>query len=219
VHKLESRFENLQVGPLITMPRENLSNDLAQGYIQLTYWYSKIFDKGILGLKEVWASFAGVVAMLTDGDPQSHVYCTVALPESKNVRSNLKPTRFVSSKSCLTKTTGFDLKATWDLVRMLTAVLSRDFGIRCSPGINLQREPSTAEHAKDTLSKVILVGASNMRPMAANLSGRGPVVETMSLEGGIPTEHAIKKLRDSLKGVEGVGRHCNSFRSVRQLQF
>jgi hypothetical protein len=76
---------------------------------------------------------------------------------------------------------------------MLAAVLSRDFGITCSPGNSPQRDPKTAEHAKDTLTRLIVVGASNMRRMAANLSGRGLTVESISLEGGIPTDSAIKK--------------------------
>ena len=42
-----------------------------------------------------------------------------------------------------------------------------------------------------------------MHRMAANLSGRGLTVESISLEGGIPTEPAIKKLVEALKGVEG----------------
>jgi len=182
----------MQVRPLITMLRENLTSDLAQNYIQLTYWYSKIFEKGILGIRDVWARFAGVVAQLTDGEPKTQTFCTVALPESKHVKSKLLPSRFVSSKSCLTNHAGFDLKTIWDLVRMLAAVLSRDFGISCSPGNSPQRDPKTAEHAKDTLTRLIVVGASNMRRIAANLSVRGLTVESISLEGGIPTDSSIK---------------------------
>ena len=40
VSELAKKFENVQVGPLTTFPREGLSGDLADSYVQLTYWHS-----------------------------------------------------------------------------------------------------------------------------------------------------------------------------------
>ena len=201
VAKLESKLENIQVGPLITLPRENLTGELGQSYVALTYWYRKMYENKILGLHDVWARFAGYVTQITNGSTTSCTYCTIALPESLSTTANLVPTRFMSSNSRLIETSGFDLKTTKELVRMLLMVLSRDFGIRCSPENSLLREPEAPGHTKEGINSLMLVGASNMRRLATHLSGNGFKTENISMEGGFPTETAVKKLHEDLAGV------------------
>ena len=99
----------MQVGPLITMPRENLTGELAESYVQLTYWYSKVYDKNILGLQEVWGRFAGVVTQTTDGGNPDLRFNVIALPESLKPDAKLVPTRFANTNSRLVGATGFDL--------------------------------------------------------------------------------------------------------------
>jgi len=101
VAKLENKFENIQVGPLLTMPRENLTGDLGQNYVALTYWYRKMYENRILGFHEVWARFAGYVTQMTSGNTPSTTYCTVAMPESLKTNAKLVPTRFLASSSRL----------------------------------------------------------------------------------------------------------------------
>ena len=201
VAKLESKLENIQVGPLITLPRENLTGELGQSYVALTYWYRKMYENKILGLHDVWARFAGYVTQITNGSTTSCTYCTIALPESLSITANLVPTRFMSSNSRLIETSGFDLKTTKELVRMLLMVLSRDFGIRCSPENSLLREPEAPGHTKEGINSLMLVGASNMRRLASHLSGNGFKTENISMEGGFPTETAVKKLKEDLASV------------------
>ena len=75
-------------------------------------------------------------------------YSIIPLPESIDKGSFLAPYRFVKTNSRLVDSTGFDSKTTGELTRLLLAVLSRDFGLTCCPGVNLVREPTMAKQAK-----------------------------------------------------------------------
>ena len=198
VLELAKKFENVQVGPLTTFPREGLSGDLADSYVQLTYWHSKIYENNILGLHELWGRFAGHITQITDGGTPAKHFTTVPLPISITPGAKLAPTRFVNSSSCQVDSTGFDLKAIGELTRMLLATLNRDFGIACIPGGNLVRELQVALHAKGCTGKLILVGASNMRRVTSQLTGLGFTVEYIAIAGGIPSEAALGQLREDL---------------------
>jgi len=180
------------------MPRENLTGELAESYVQITYWFSKVYDKNILGLQEVWGRFAGVVTQTTDGGNPDLRFTVVALPESLKPDARLVPTRFANTSSRLVNATGFDLKTTGELTRMLMTVLNRDFGIACLPGEALVREPKTVELAKGSVTKIILVGASNMKRLSAQLTGMGYVTETITMQGGIPSDVVIEQINSEL---------------------
>ena len=156
VSDLAKKFENIQVGPLTTFPREGLSGDLADSYVQLTYWHSKVYENNILGLHELWGRYAGHITQITDGGSPVKHYSTVPLPSSLAPNAKLAPTCFVNSSSRQVESTGFDLKAIGELTRMLLAILNRDFGIACIPGGNLVREPQVAVHAKGCTGKSYL---------------------------------------------------------------
>ena len=205
VGKLSKKFDGVQIAPLPTFPRERMSGELAESYVHITYWYSKIYENNILGLHGVWGRFAGVITQITDsGIPCKH-HSILPLPTSISADAKLAPAHFVSTNSRLIESTGFNLKATSELTRMLLATLHRDFGIACNPEGNLVREPVVAGHAKGPIGKILLIGASNMRHVSSLLTGMGFTVEMLSLAGGIPSDAAIEQLKKDLleKSVGG----------------
>ena len=116
--------------------------------------------------------------------------------------SVLAPFRFVKSNSRLVDSKGFDSKTTGELTRLLLAVLSRDFGLTCCPGVNLVRAPRMAKQAKGAVKKLILIGASNLKRLAQELTGAGYGVEFISIQGGVPSDTAIAQLKTELLSLK-----------------
>ena len=74
----------------------------------------------------------------------------------------------------------------------LLDALHTDLGINCNPRLTSVREPPAKQGAKEEVTHVILVGASNMKHTAVHLKELGLRVTECQLPGGMPNEKGIE---------------------------
>ena len=84
----------------------------------------------------------------------------------------------------------------------LLDALHTDLGINCNPGLTSEREPPAKQGAKEEITHVILVGASNMKHTAVHLKELGLRITECQLPGGMPNKKEIELVAKFLSEMD-----------------
>ena len=196
--QLGKNLSNVQFCPLIPLLGDNIPGSLGRDLVRITAWLQKMYEGSILGLKEVWAVCAGFVASAVDTGLPSKSYEVIAMPAHLGPSPPLVPFRFVSTSSCHIDNAGFSVKAIEELARTLLVAIQKNFGIATFPEDTLVRDLGPEEGGKGPITNVVLVGASNLGRVATHLEATGLKVVSCPIEGSIPAEATLAKLRNKL---------------------
>ena len=203
--QLGKNLSNVQICPLIPLLGENIPGSLGRDLVRITAWLQKMYEGSILGLKEVWAVCAGFVASAVDTGLPSKTFEVVAMPAFLGPSPPLVPFRFVSTSSCHIDNAGFSVKAIEELARTLLIAIEKSFGIATFPEDTLVRDPRPVEGGKGPITNVILVGASNLGRVATHLEATGLKVVSCPIEGSIPADATLERIKQKLSEVQTDG--------------
>ena len=202
VATLDKTIDGIQVCPLVPILSHDIPGSLATDLIKLAIWYSDVYKGTTLGLIRTWVKLAQQLTTHTSTGSSDTEYHSVALPDSIHPNASLTAHRFLSTSSRRVTTSGFDGKATNELLCTLLTALHTDLGISCSPGPTPVREPQAKQGVKEEVTHVILVGASNMRRCATHLRELGHRVTECQLPGGMPNDSGMEHVEKFLKELD-----------------
>ena len=173
VARLSKSFQNIQVCPLTPIPTTDCPGALAQEITYVACWFARMYGGSTLGLPDCWAKLTRITAALTTTDQVATAYATVALPVSLSPDAALTTIRFRANQIRHVTGTGLDVKATEDLVLALLTALQTTLGVDCTPRDNPVRIPAAEQRKKETIGKLVVIGASNMRRSIPALKALG----------------------------------------------
>jgi len=202
VDKICSSIRNVKTIPLVPILREDGPGSLGKQLIELSTWFSKVYDKNSLGVLPVWKKLVELLGK-TDEDGLdlgfSDIY-TVALPHNLFPGSPLVPFKFKNSSSHTTLR-GMDSEASYELVRTLLDVLQCNFATVANSEELFSAEPAPTPAGGKDFSQIIVCGGSNMSKIVPLLRSKGYEVIDLTESGWTPTEKNIETLRETLSNI------------------
>jgi hypothetical protein len=204
IAKLTNRWPDLRIAPLLPVIREDCPGELARQLGELAAWFLGVYGDSVLCLRSAWNHAITTYNSNSFGSVEYPAPIThrVALPESLSPQSATSVTAFSCMSSSPTILKGVDRKATWELVHVLLDALSTSLHICLLPETHVSRENMSARNEKDTLDRLIVIGASHMKRVVPFLRENGNEVVDLSTPGWIPSPANVAKLLDSVAGTE-----------------
>ena len=200
ITRLGSKFPGIRICPLTPIPNVDCPPSLASDLAMLACWFARMYNSGTLGLLDCWAGLAQRLAALpTTGEVSAPTFRAIAMPSSLSKNAALTTFRFVETSLRRVSNTPLDGKATDELVRALLMVLSSTLMLDCSPGESPVRTLTAKEPAKDTLTTVCVVGASNMRRCIPFYRAMGLEVIDLTSMGWDGSEEVARRVIASLR--------------------
>jgi hypothetical protein len=200
--RLSKTFPNVRICPLIPIPTANCPGALALNITYLACWYARMYTGSTLGLPDCWAKLTRFTAELSAADVEAPTYHTIAMPASLSPDAQLTTYRFRTTHSRHVSTSGLDVKATDELVLALLNALQSQLGIDCSPRDTPVRTTAREGRGKENITKLILIGASNMRRCIPPLRAQGfEVVDLTHIEWK-GSDDSVKKVLEAVEQYE-----------------
>jgi hypothetical protein len=201
VEAISSTIRNVKTIPLVPKLREDGPVSLSKQLIEISTWFSKVYEKNSLGVVRVWKN-----SLKYWGKPMktldlgfSDIY-TVALPCSLIPGSPLVPVKF---KNSLSHTTirGLDSEASYGLARTLLDLLQCDFATDANSDELFSAEPAVQIASGKDFTQIIICGGSNMSKIIPLLTEKGFEVIDLTTPGWTPTEKNIQTMKESLLSI------------------
>jgi hypothetical protein len=126
---------------------------------------------------------------------------TVTLPPSLNFNDAVIPHKFVTKSSRPSALKGVDKGSQVELLSAIASLLNRDFGIPVGVRNDSGNAIKTGS-TKETLRKLILVGASNLHRTANSLKQLGWDVVDLSAPGWVATPANVEEMANKLRQLE-----------------
>jgi hypothetical protein len=194
--KIEQRFKNVNVCPLIPILRETCPGPLARDIEILATWLVNVYPSNIKGLSESWRALVHFVQNAGSGQTvlawEEHV--KIPLPTSLT-SAQLHPWYFCQRSSNPALLQGMDCTVTKELVRILLAALQRDFSIAVGPEVILPRATTAAgDQSKPENRHLVCIGSSIMKQLIPFLQAAGYTITDFSQPGWVATEDNIQAL-------------------------
>jgi hypothetical protein len=193
--KLEQRFKNTNICPLIPVIRENCPGALARDIELLATWLNKVYLNNIKGLVESWNVVVHFVQHAATGQTTLSEHDVIKVPLPANLTSDkLLPCYFRLRSSNPVLLTGMDCTVSVELVRILLVALRRDFSIAVDPEVILPRV-TTALGQNNTQNKhLVCIGSSIMKQIIPFLQAAGYTISDLSQPGWLATDDNIQLL-------------------------
>jgi hypothetical protein len=199
VGKVADRWPSIRLGPLIPIIREEVPGGVTRDLLELVSWFSRMYN-GIQGMADNWNLVANKVVSNSAGVTilEKVEKYTIALPSSLGHLSHMEPCAVYNNISRPSSLAGFDKGQMCEVLASLATVLSRDFRIPISIG-GIPENAVQAKRDKGRITKLILVGASNLRRTAVHLASQGYEIIDMCTPGWMATPGSIEVLVGKLK--------------------
>ena len=209
--RLNGRWQQVKVGPLPPVLREDCDSSVGKQMVEIFTWFSKVYADSPVFVKSAWQSAIAAIASTDEhGLDLGHkeVY-SVAFPSSLYDLTMFTMTFFLSSSHTVTQT--FDDTATNELIRNLIDTLNTDFGINANSGDILCREPAECTvpmDQNDHQIPVIIIGASHAGRIASKLKMRGCDVTDLSIPGWTATPPNLLRMKEEVANLGDIKDTC-----------
>ena len=180
------------------MFRGGVTRDL----LELTAWFSKVYEGNFLGLKDCWSkvsqvTMANSAGVTTFSNVESH---TVSAPERLHPRAVPVPWTFYNNCSRPSLLKGLDEGQIKELLNSLAISLSNDFHVSIGVGAIPVNTVQMAG-VKEPISKIVLIGASNLKKVVAHLRNIGYEVIDLCHPGWMATPASVAEVGNKLKEI------------------
>jgi hypothetical protein len=197
VSRIGRKWPNLRVGPLVPIFREPVPGGVVREIVELGAWFSNMYEGQIHGLSPCWNLLVGILIRNSDGivKLESGETYTVSLPVSLESSAGVAPTTFTSNCSRPSALRGLDQGQTDELLGSISNFLLTSMKI--SVGVNLGNA-GVADGPQEPITHVIMVGASNLKRVAALLDAKGVKVTDLCVPGWVATPENVVKMKEKL---------------------
>jgi len=165
-------------------------------------WVQRVYGNSFQGLKELWGVVVGKTIERLDGFTQLSVpeYLTIPMPASLDPASPDLPVTFAVNTSRPSTLIGLDQGSVREVLSITSQLLNRDFNI----AVSTRFSPKSAlgeGGVKENIKRLVLVGASNLKRVAAMLQDEGYEVIDLCIPGWRITPENISELEGKLKNI------------------
>jgi hypothetical protein len=204
--RLNARFKNINVCPLIPILRDDTHGYLARDIELLSFWLSRVYSGSIRGMGNVWSALNQWVRSTSVGSVHLEGGEVVKIPLPKDLISPAVFTAFYKfTSTCPALIPKQDCTATSVLVRALCTSLLRDFSISINPNpeVILPRDSALMGGTKDTKVKhLVCIGSSIMSQAIPYLRALGYTVTDLTRPGWLATDDNISALISAMSNVQ-----------------
>jgi hypothetical protein len=204
--RLNAKFKNINLCPLIPFLRDNTPGDLARDIELLSFWLSRVYSGSIRGMGDVWSTLNLWVKQTSVGSVHLEGGEVVKIPLPRDLISPAVFTTFYKfTSTCPALIPKQDCTATSVLVRALCTSLLRDFSISINPTpeVILPRDPALMGGTKDTKVKhLVCIGSSIMSQAIPYLRALGYTVTDLTRPGWLATDENITALISAMSKVQ-----------------
>ena len=195
-------WPSIRLGPLIPLAREDVPGGVARELTELASWFGRMYSGNIQGLAASWNKLVTTVVGNSTGhtvltNPESY---TVTLPVSLDARERAEPHTFVTRCSRPLVLKGIDKGQQSELLNAIAESLDADFHIRVGIGGN-PVNASEGSGVKEPITRLILVGASNLHRIAKQLTDAGIEVVNLCTPGWIATPNNVATMTEKLSEI------------------
>jgi hypothetical protein len=171
--------------------------------IELAGWYSKFYAGMIQGMGSVLTKLVNFVINNGSGyTVLEHVEAyTVPLPISLDQGSGTAPTTFHTSRSRPSTLSGMDEGCIGGILDSILDTLKREFVIGVGVTSVNAASAEGVQSAATCRKKIMLVGASNLKKVAAHLESQGFEVADLCTPGWSVTPGAVAELVSAIKQI------------------
>jgi len=201
VGRVGRRWPNVRVGPLVPIIREDCPGGVQRELIELASWLSKVYSNNAQGFQDSWTSLINTVISNSTGATalSSMESYTLCLPTNLDPHSPAAPSTFCTYSSRPSILHGMDKGSIRGLLDSVTTVLGRDFNVDVRIGTSGAENATEDNAVKEPISKLVLVGASNLKRAAASLSSEGFEVINLSIPGWVVSPTNVSDLCAQIK--------------------
>jgi hypothetical protein len=202
--KLEQRFKNTNICPLIPVIRENCPGALARDIELLATWLNRVYLNNIKGLVESWNAVVHFVQNAATGQTTFLNEDVIKVPLPANLTSDkLQPCYFRVRSSNPVLLTGMDCTVSAELVRILLAALRRDFSIAVDPEVILPRVTTALGEKNNPQNKhLVCIGSSIMKQLIPFLQAAGYTISDLAQPGWLATDDNIQQLIKKMSDLQ-----------------
>jgi len=202
VDRLKKKFLGLTICPMVPILREDCEGSLAYEIMMLTYWFGKVYNGDRTGIIDTWRHLLDWLNLSMVGHVELATPTTIrtCMPASLSNCNRACITTFSFNCSSPARIKKPDREALNGLVRVLSQVLSRDFGLRLIPEVILSREPAPGGIKDETTRglKLVTVGASILGRVSGIMAAQGHDVTNLCTPGWAATPENIETLAAKL---------------------
>jgi hypothetical protein len=200
--KIESRFKNINVCPLVPVLREDCPGPLARDIEILAVWLQKNYLCNIKGILESWEAVVHYTHAAATGQTvlPSEEILKLPLPASlSNTQMLPHYFRFKSSNPAILH--GMSCTVTTELLRILLTALQKNFSLAVGPEVSLPRAATATEDRKQD-KHLVCIGSSIMQQLIPFLQAAGYTITDLSVPGWLATETNIQILITKMSQLE-----------------
>ena len=202
VMSMSRSWPSVRLGPLIPLIREDVPGGVARELTELASWFGRMYTGNIQGLAASWNMLVTTVV----GNATGHTVLTnqesytMTLPVSLDARGGVQPHTFVTRCSRPSVLKSIDQGQQGELLNAISEILDKDFHIQVSirgNSVNATEQIGV----KGQINRIILVGASNLHRVAAQLSEAGLEVVNLCIPGWVATPAKVAEMIEKLATV------------------
>jgi hypothetical protein len=194
ITKLEQKFRNVNICPLIPVIREQCQGSLAFEIEILATWLNRMYTNNIKGMIDTWNAVVHFVQNAASGHTTFDSANFVKIPLPANLSTmHLTPAYFSIRSSHPALLNGMDCTVTTELLRILLTALQRDFSMAIGPEVILPRA-HTATGVCNQPKHLVCIGSSIMQQLVPYLQAAGYTITDLSQPGWLATDENIQIL-------------------------
>jgi len=185
-------WPTVRICPLVPVIREDVPGSVARELFELAAWFARMYTGNMQGMKECWEKL--ITTVIDNGvgattllNPESY---TIVMPSTLDDKSPLLPHTYVTKSSRPLNLKGFGKGQQLELLGAISDTLGRDFMIHAGIG-STSANATERSGAKESISKIILVGASNLHRVTRQLGELGYDVINLCVPGWVATPNNV----------------------------
>ena len=199
VCRLNKKWPNVNVGPLIPIIRESVPGGVARELIEFAAWLARVYDGLGQGMSSCWGTLVIKLMEKATGHTQLtniETY-TVTLPVSLDPNSGSSPLTFCTNSSRPSILERMEQEQIGELLGSISTTLEKDFGI------DIRTDPANVTVPEGTqVQKVVLVGASILKKTTGYMRAEGVEVVDMCVPGWSLTPENVAELTGRLRQLD-----------------
>ena len=167
-------------------------------------WLIEVYKGSPKCLGDTWTALVESLSQLTTGGEANtgQAVYTIPLPSSLANNGQWKEQKFKVHSPRVSPTPAPDKTTTDGLLRVLLTALNRNFMTGLNPEILLATENIKCKDAKETITHLVLVGASHLKRTIPHFKRLGYTVIDVTCPGRAVSPAGVAKALNQLKGVK-----------------